>query len=279
MSARQGARTLVCELNTHEQVPQLLGHDPVGPKVTQLEDNLWSVNINPEHAMQEYGLMKLRFQAFYRLVFENPLVSALVRFVPGINDLLMLGKAFNHEREEIDGRPTWDRIIIDAPATGHGLTFFRLPRIIRDAIPSGNMHREGAEMWDLMTDPRRTVIHLVSLPEELPVQETTELHGRLRDELGLPIGTVFLNQMPKRPLTGAEAEIFEQWSERPKSKPLERLWSAGKIRGQQVAQAQGYRDTLAELGRPLVDLPQQHSNAFGRADIEVLVSAIEAVDS
>ena len=80
--------------------------------------------------------MKLRFQAFYRMVFENPLVSALVRFVPGINDLLMLGKAFNHEREEgmVSGR---DRIIIDAPATGHGLTFFRLPRIVAMRFPPG----------------------------------------------------------------------------------------------------------------------------------------------
>jgi len=252
-----------------------LGHAPAGPKVTELEENLWTVNISPEHAMQEYGLMKLRFQAFYRLVFENPLVSALVRFVPGINDLLMLGKAFNHEREETNGRPTWDRIIIDAPATGHGLTFFRLPRIIRDAIPSGNMHNEGAEMWDLMTDPLRTVVHLVSLPEELPVQETMELHGRLRDELDLPLGAVFLNQMPTLPLQENVAEAFDGWIEPPKEESLLPLWSAGKIRAQQVAQAETYRETLAELGRPLVDLPQQHSDGFGRDDIEVLLSAID----
>ena len=97
MSAAKGHRTLVCELNTHERVSRLLGHPAVGSTVGQLEENLWSVNINPKSAMQEYGLMKLRFRAFYRLVFENPLVGSLVRFIPGISDLLMLGKAFNHD--------------------------------------------------------------------------------------------------------------------------------------------------------------------------------------
>ena len=275
MSARRGDRTLVCELNTHEQVSHLLGHAPVGPEVTELEENLWSVNIEPEHAMREYGLMKLRFQAFYRMVFENPLVSALVRFVPGINDLLMLGKAFNHEREEEHGQPVWDRIIIDAPATGHGLTFFRLPRIIRDAIPTGNMHSEGTEMWNLMTDPVRTAVHLVSLPEELPVQETRELHERLKTELGLPLGALFMNQTPTQPLSIDGAQRLQSWEEPPTDERLHPLWEAGRIRLQQVEQAAGYRKVLAQLGQPMIDLPRCYTAPFGRADIERLVTAIE----
>ena len=275
MSARRGDRTLVCELNTHEQVSHLLGHEPVGPEVTELEENLWSVNIEPNHAMREYGLIKLRFQAFYRMVFENPLVSALVRFVPGINDLLMLGKAFNHEREEQDGQPVWDRIIIDAPATGHGLTFFRLPRIIRDAIPTGNMHSEGADMWNLMTDPERTAVHLVSLPEELPVQETRELHERLKTELGLPLGALFVNQTPTQPLTNDGVECLQAWHDPPIVESVKPLWEAGRIRLQRVEQAAGYREILAALGQPIIDLPRCYTAPFGRSDIERLVSAIE----
>ena len=64
-----------------------------------------------------------------------------------MSDLLMFGKAFNHERE-VDGRgkPIWDHVIIDAPATGHGLTFLKLPSIIAQAIPTGNMHEEAQSM-------------------------------------------------------------------------------------------------------------------------------------
>ena len=274
-SARRGDKTLVCELNAHEQVSQLLGHEPVGSQVTELEPNLWSVNIRPDAAMQEYGVMKLRFTALYRLVFDNPLVSALVRFVPGLNDLLMLGKAFNHEREERGGQPVWDRIIIDAPATGHGLTFFQLPKIIRDAVPSGNMHRESDEMWRLLTDAERTAIHLVTLPEELPIQETKELHARLRDELELPVGTIFLNRMPVLSLDDGQQDQLRSMSTEPDSPELSTLWTAGKIRIAEHERALGFRGQLDSLALPVINLSRSHARHFGRREIEGLADEME----
>jgi anion-transporting ArsA/GET3 family ATPase len=276
MSAQRGERTLVCELNTHEQVSRLLGYGPVGSTVTPLEENLWSVNINPNAALQEYGLMKLRFHAFYRLVFENPLVGALVRFIPGINDLLMLGKAFNHEREETEhGLPVWDRIIIDAPATGHSLTFFRLPKIIMDAVPAGNMHTESAEMWKLLSDPARCAIHIVALPEELPIQETSDLHDKLTNELQLPVSTIFLNQVPDLPVPKERVECLDSWTIAPKDRALRELWSAGRVRLELVKQSTRHRETLTKLGRPIITMPIRYESPFGRADIEAMVSTIQ----
>ena len=67
-----------------------------------------------------------------------------------MNELLMLGKAFNHEREVDEyNQPRWDHVIIDAPATGHGITLLGLPNIIADAVPSGNMHDEAILMQSL----------------------------------------------------------------------------------------------------------------------------------
>ena len=272
LSARQGHRTLVCELNALEQVAPALGHAPSGGRVTKLEDNLYSVNIQPEMAMEEYGLMKLRFRALYTVVFENPLVQSLVRFVPGVNDLLMLGKAFNHEREvDAEGRPVWDRIIIDAPATGHGLTLFRLPHIIADAVPTGNMHLEATEMWSLLTDTKRTAIHLVSLPEDLPTQETCELRDRLL-ALGLPLGLMVVNKMPMPLLAPTQRGRFARWTERPRDAELASLWDAAHIRAGRVALGAQYSDTLATLGLPLVWLPQIATNRLRRSDLETLSS-------
>ena len=73
--AEAGHRTLVCELNTRERVPELFGARPVGSKLGQIAPNLWSVNINPTDALEGYALMKLRFWAIYKLVFDNALVS------------------------------------------------------------------------------------------------------------------------------------------------------------------------------------------------------------
>lgn len=271
LSARAGRRTLVCELNTRERIPGLFGQPPVGGEVTRIADNLWSVNIQPALAMEEYALMKLRFRTLYRLVFENPVVRGMVGVIPGVHHLLMLGKAFNHEREvESDGRPTWDTIIVDAPATGHGLTFFQLPRIIRDAVPAGNLHREAADMWALLTDPRRTAVHLVTLPEELPVRETVELHQRLTRDLGMPLGCLFVNMMPPPLLEAAQAELFAHLTEAPSDPYLATLWAAGRIRLGREALAGSYRRQLADLALPLIELPTQYSRDFGPEQIGLL---------
>ena len=81
LSARRGLRTLVIELNSDGTVARFLGHDPSDGELKALEDHLWTVNIRPPMALEEYGLMKLKFRTFYRLVFDNPLVRSLVQFV------------------------------------------------------------------------------------------------------------------------------------------------------------------------------------------------------
>ncbi len=275
-AARQGHKTLVMELNTQPRVAELLGHEAAGPEITCVERNLWLVNIDPSRALEEYAVMKLRFRALYKLAFENPVMQSLVRFVPGLNDLLMLGKAFNHEREtDEEGAPAWDRILIDAPATGHGITFFRLPKIIRDAVPAGNMHRETAEMWGLLTDPQRTAVHLVALPEELPVRETAELHAHLSN-LGLPLGHLFLNMVPPPLLDAATRADFDRLRTRPADARLGLLWDITQVRLGREAQAAGYADELSALQMPQVTLPLQYSPSFGRPQIHALLGALPA---
>lgn len=278
LSARAGRRTLVCELNTQARIPGLFGKAPERGKLAQIAPNLWSVNIDPTIAMEEYGVMKLRFRALYRLVFDNPLVQRLVRFVPGMNDLLMLGKAFNHERElDADGAPVWDAIYVDAPATGHGISLFRLPRIIRDAVPAGNLHREAADMWALMTDPQRTAVHLVTLPEELPVRETQELHQRLAQDLGIPLGALFLNMMPAGLLAPEERAVFARLSERPDDRELALLWATTRIRLGRENLAGRYRDELDQLNLPVVPLPVLYTTEFGPDEVRRLASVTERV--
>ncbi len=275
VSARAGHRTLVCELNTRERIPTLFGKRPVGGHVTKIADNLWSVNIRPAMAMEEYALMKLRFRALYTLVFDNPVVASLIRFIPGVNDLLMLGKAFNHEREvDGDGAPAWDRIIIDAPATGHGITFFRLPRVIRDAVPGGNLHREADAMWSLLTDPSRTVVHLVSLPEELPVRETFDLHRMVHGELGMPLGYLFVNKVPPALLNAQAADDFATLSEEPADPNLAALWEATRIRLVRERMARRYVDELGGLGMPTIELPTQYSSTFREPQVGALADHI-----
>lgn len=283
LCAAAGRRTLLCELNVLEsQMPPLFGAaaPPEGAPSEEgtlrpLAEHLWTVNIRPAQAMEEYGVMKLRLRMAYRVVFNNALVQRLVRFMPGLNELLMLGKAFNHERErDAEGRPVWDTIIIDAPATGHGVPFFRLPRLIRDAVPTGNLHREAVEMWGLMTDPQRTAVHLVTLPEELPIRETHELYRQLTEDLSLPLGALFVNQMPTQPFSASGAAAFSQLAAPPAHTPLGALWQSARIRLARTQLAQHARAQLDDLRMPVADLPQLFADPFALAELDQLALAM-----
>ncbi len=271
-AARNGHRTLVCELNSQDQFSQLMGVPAIGPEIEEIEKNLWAVNINPDHALLEYGLMKLRYRALYQMVFNHPLVRALVKLVPGMNELLMLGKAFNHEREQKnDGRPVWDRIIIDAPASGHGVSLFRLPKVIKDAVPRGNMHDETADMWSLLSDSQRTVIHIVSLPEALPSQETQELWRQLKGDMALPMGALFINRMPTTPLS---ENMKTQLRQHPTdSSAYKDLMKRIRMRDERIERARRYEKIHENVHMPSVILPEIYSTEFGCAALDSLAMA------
>lgn len=137
-AARAGKKTLVCEVNTQERITRLLGKPEAGPEVRQVDRDLWAVNVRPEEAMREYALMTLKFKTVYRAVFENRVVRYFLRFLPSLQELVLLGKILFHERERNPGgAPRFDRIIVDAPATGHAITFFSVPQVLVDTVPAG----------------------------------------------------------------------------------------------------------------------------------------------
>lgn len=194
VAARAGKRTIIAELNTRESVPPLFGCAPGGYEAQQVRDSLWSMNIVPERALHEYGLRLVRFERIYRSVFENDGMRRLLRMIPGMNELLLLGKAFDLEREtDRHGKPVWDQVIVDAPATGHGVSLLRLPQTILEVITSGPMFDEVKEMQRLLLDPERTAINLVTQPEEMPVRETLELAQQVDELLQIPKGYLLIN--------------------------------------------------------------------------------------
>lgn len=193
-AARAGKRTIIAELNTREKAPHFFGKPDSGYDAQEIFENLYSINIQPEPALHEYGLMKLKFERVFKLVFENEAMQRLLRMVPGMNELILLGKAFNLERERTRrGDPVWDLIIVDAPATGHGVSLLRLPQVILEVSRSGPMADEVRAMRDLLMDPARTMLNLVSLPEEMPVKETIMLADQVEQILRIPKGYLLIN--------------------------------------------------------------------------------------
>jgi anion-transporting ArsA/GET3 family ATPase len=192
--AARGKRVLVAMCNAKERLSAMLGSDLIGNQVVSVGQNIWAVNMEPEAALEEYGLMMLKSRALYKLLFDNKYVRTFFRAVPGMSEWTMLGKAWWHTTEVgEDGRPRFDVVILDAPATGHGLDMLRVPKVIVDVVPSGLLRRDAERAWAMFQDPVQCAVILVTLPEEMPTTETIELANALRDELRLPIGKVVVN--------------------------------------------------------------------------------------
>ena len=192
--AKKGKRVLVCMCNAKERLSTMLGSELIGSEIQAVAPNIWAVNMDPTRALEEYGAMMLKSRALYKLLFDNRYVRTFFRAVPGMQEWTMLGKAWWHTTEtRDDGTNVYDVVILDAPATGHGLDMLRVPKVIIDVVPPGLLRRDAERAWTLFQDPNMCAVILVTLPEEMPTTETIELAAALRDELHLPIGRIVVN--------------------------------------------------------------------------------------
>jgi len=267
-SARAGRRTLVCEVNTQERVSRLLERPEAGPEIALLEKNLWAVNVRPQEAMREYGLMVLRFEALYKTVFENRLARQFLRFIPSLQELVLLGKIMFHLQETLpDGRPRFDTIVMDAPATGHAISFLSVPQVLLQTVPPGPMAREAQKMRDLLVDPSVTAAVLVALPEEMPVNEAVELHAALRDKVNLRTHAAVLNQSFPERFTEADLEALQGHPE---------LLAVAQAHHDRAMQAVLAGTKLERnLHAPVYPVPRLFTPEFGRKAIEQVMAHLE----
>ncbi|WP_045119860.1 ArsA family ATPase [Haliangium ochraceum] len=198
-TARRGRNTLLLESNANDRFGPFFGKPAVGTEIVRLAPQLHAVNSNPAAALEEYGMMVLRFRRVYKMVFENRVTRYFLRAIPGLDDYSILGKAWYHTTETERGRPKWDTVVFDMPASGHSLSMLRLPKVILDTVPEGPLTRDARTMRDLFLDPAKSSILLVTLAEEMPVNEARELTSALRDELGMRVSHLLVNQVyPER---------------------------------------------------------------------------------
>jgi len=274
LAARRGKRVLVAEVDARERVAPMLGGRPSGPVIRQVVPNISTVNVDPHHALEEYALMVVKVRAIYQAVFENRVVRFFLRAVPSLAETLMLGKILHEARSESGGKPRWDLVIVDAPATGHAIQLLGVPKALLDTVPAGPLRRDAGWMQALLADPARTSVVLVSLPEEMPVSETVELDAQVRDLLRLPRGPVFVNAMPDERFSPGERDLLRGLAgSDPPVGPAARaaVLQAGR-QERASAQVERLRDAL---GRPVVTLPLLAADRWGRRALDRIADAME----
>lgn len=187
--AAAGRKTLLYETNANDRFGNYFDKPPVGTQLAPLAPNLWAINATPASALEEYGLMVLRWKSVYEMVFENRVTKAFLRAIPGLDDYALLGKMWFHTTESKWGRPVWDTVVFDMPASGHSASMLRVPSVIVDTVPEGPLTRDARSVRELLTDRELTAAVVVTLAEEMPVNEAFELEAKLT---GLQIAPQYL---------------------------------------------------------------------------------------
>jgi anion-transporting ArsA/GET3 family ATPase len=200
----QGRRVLLTACDERERISTLFDLPPLTSEITELTRNVHGVKLVPEDSMREYGALKLRSRAVFSAVFNRRVVQRFLGGVPGLSEWAMLGKAWYHSTEtRADGRPRFDSVVFDAPATGHAIDMLRVPQVILDVAPPGILRRDAELALQALRDPRHAGVVVVALPEELPITETLELVDVLRRDLDLPLAELVVNGLVE-PLFSAE---------------------------------------------------------------------------
>ena len=265
-AARIGKRVLVCEVRAHERIPLLLGKPPVGPEIREIEPDLFAVNIDIPTAFREYALMKLRLKAIYRAVFENRIMRYALRAIPSIAEIVTLGKVVYHLGEkDAQGRNRFDLIIVDAPATGHAVSLLHTPQVVLDSIPAGAMADEMRHILEVFADRSVSGVVLVTLPEEMPVNETIELDEQLGRLVHLERSAVVLNG--DLPLRFGPLDLDAM-----RSVPaLGPAYAAAAAYQQRSDLAQGYVEKLrASVRHPLARVGYRFAPRFDRRCIDAI---------
>lgn len=188
-AVRCGENVLLVQWSLGDMISPLFAAEPCGHKHRQLLPGLSVMNYNGDEAMREYFVEHLKMGFFHKFVLENQQVQKLIHAAPGLEELFFLGRLFwLLELAQEERGYAFDRIIIDSPATGHGSALFGVAATISRFKLSGPLVSETARVAQMLEDPAKVGTAVVTLPEELPVEETLEMLPVLERDLGrLPL--------------------------------------------------------------------------------------------
>lgn len=187
-AARAGLRVLVVEVEGKSGLPAMFGAPPLGYEELDLTASVRARFLTPDAALVDY-LENHGMRRISRRLAASGALDVVATAVPGMKDILVLGKV-----KGLEAGRTADLVIVDAPAAGHAITFLTSARGLLDAVRVGPIRTQAQDVVDLLSDPARCQVLLVTLPEETPVSEVVETAFAVEDRAGVALGPIIVNQ-------------------------------------------------------------------------------------
>jgi len=214
--ASTGRRTLLLEVDPRESLHQLLGAEPSGGKIVPAGERLSFQNVQARSVIFDLVREKVPIRALARRIVESPVFQHFADGAPGLKEMAVLGYALRM----VEGfyRRRVDVVVLDAPATGHGVSMLAAPMLLSQSISGGQLGEMANALASFIADPSRCGVVLVTMGEEMPVQEAIELTALLDERLDRPPELVVANALypspPRAVPRGTDKALMTLWRER-----------------------------------------------------------------
>ena len=208
VAARRGLRVLVAEVARNDDVRATLGTETsIRDHEVELAFGVHHASIDPDLALREYLVDQLGSRSLADAVAQSRAFSYLAAATPGLREMLTIGKVWElaqPTRRDADAQP-YDVVILDAPATGHGIATLTAPRTFARTAAVGRVARHASIIDAFVSDVEQTAVVAVVRPEELPVNEALELRRALETDVGLPLTLAVVNRVVADRFSAADA--------------------------------------------------------------------------
>ncbi|MBI2890550.1 MAG: hypothetical protein HYY13_07160 [Nitrospirae bacterium] len=278
LARRKDRRPLILELTEFESIPTVFGSDLEQAKGEFVADGIRSTGFDFEEAVTEYLTLHLKVRAVSQILHKNPVVKYFTRTAPGFKELVYTGKIWYMAQDMArrGDRHPFDFMILDAPSTGQCLEMLRVPGVVSDMVRVGPIMRETRAMEAFYKNPDESGILLITLLQEMPVNEVLQMSSDLTEKQGLPVDAVVINQIvpvdedildEKARATCPEGASEEAWA------ALQQAVTDLKI----LHDAQEtFRKRLAkEIKAPQVELPLILKSPLSLKDLDRLATTLE----
>ncbi len=196
-----------------DAVSAIFGKDSFLNVPMEIQPGIWGVRIDPKAVLEEYIHKHIKFGFIADKITGASLFNHLAEATPGLREVMTLGQIWRFEKGDVEGS-NFDMIIVDSPATGHGLSLLKQPGTLIDMLQFGPIARQTKDVFDLLSNRKKTGLVLVTLPEELPVNEAIEFMEAAETEMPMPVDLAVINAVyPELFTDDDEAKIREMENE------------------------------------------------------------------
>ncbi|MEU7995811.1 ArsA-related P-loop ATPase [Micromonospora sp. NPDC049060] len=284
--AAGGRRTLLVEVEGRQGIAQLFGTDPLPYEERHLTDapgggEVRALAVDAEEALLEYLDMFYKLGAAGRALRKLGAIDFATTIAPGLRDVLLTGKVKEATTRTVGQRRAYDAVVLDAPPTGRIGRFLNVTAETARLAKVGPIKTQSEGVAALLRSPI-TAVHVVTLLEEMPVQETVDAIAELT-QLGFPVGRVIVNgARPPLPAGRVVAATELERGLRAAGLPTDRDTVAGLVaeaRDQAIRREleDSLRADLVELGLPMTELPLL-PDGVDRAGLDQLAATLVRAD-